>query len=189
MNMIRGLILFAAGAALASTAGWMAVPRLLYRQQSQPVAFSHKVHNEKGGMACNDCHSLREDGSFAGIPKVAKCAECHSAPMGETKAEAEFVANYVTPNREPQWLVYARQPDNAWFPHGAHLKRANLACEKCHGGQGKSDKLPLFEVNRISGYSRDVMGRAGNNSGMRMDSCLRCHEQRGLRHACLDCHK
>ena len=189
MNMIRGLILFAAGVALASTVGWMGGSRLLYRQQSQPVAFSHKVHNEKGGMACTDCHSLRADGSFAGIPTIAKCAECHSAQMGETKAEAEFIARYVTPNVEPQWLVYARQPDNAWFPHGAHLKRAKIACEQCHGGQGKSGKLPLFEVNRISGYSRDVMGRPGKNTGMRMDNCVHCHEQRGLRHACLDCHK
>ena len=187
--MIRGLILFAAGAALASTAGWVGLPRLLYRQQSQPVAFSHKVHSEKGAMACADCHSLRSDGSFAGIPGVAKCAECHSAPMGETKAEAAFVADYVTPNREPQWLSYARQPDNAWFPHGVHLKRAKLTCEQCHGGQGKSDKLPLFEVNRISGYSRDVMGWPGKSTGMRMDNCIHCHEQHGLHQTCLDCHK
>lgn len=188
MEMIRGLVLFAAGAALASTVGWMGGSRLLYRQLTQPVAFSHRVHNEKGGMACTDCHSLRADGSFAGIPTIAKCAECHTAPMGETKAEAEFIASYVTPNREPDWLAYARQPDNAWFPHGAHLNRAKIACEQCHDGQGKSDKLPLFEVNRISGYSRDVMGRPGK-SGMRMDNCIQCHEQRGLRHACLDCHK
>ena len=35
------------------------------------------------------------DGSFAGIPPVSKCAECHSAPMGETKAEAAFVAEPI----------------------------------------------------------------------------------------------
>jgi len=185
---MRGLIVFAAGAILASTAGWMGSSRWLYRPQAQPVAFSHKVHNEKAGMACTDCHVTRTDGSFAGVPTVAKCAECHSAQMGDTKAEAEFIAKYVTPNREPEWLVYARQPDNAFFPHGAHLTRAKLACEHCHGGQGKSDKLPLYEVNRISGYSREVMGRPGHE-GMRMDRCVRCHEQRGLRHACLDCHK
>lgn len=186
--MLRSLILFVAGAALSSTAGWMLMPRLLYRHEVQPVNFSHEVHAGKGGMQCTDCHALREDGSFAGIPRLAKCAECHSAPIGQTKAEAEFVQNYVTPNREPQWLAYARQPDNAWFPHGAHIQRAKLACEQCHGSHGKSDKLPLVEVNRISGYSRDVMGRPGR-AGMRMDNCIDCHERRGLHHACLDCHK
>lgn len=186
--MLRNLILIAAGAALSSTAGWMMMPRLLYRQAAQPVNFSHQVHAEKGGMQCTDCHALRADGSFTGIPIIAKCAECHAAAMGQTKAEAEFVRDYVTPNREPQWLAYMRQPDNAWFPHGVHIQRGKLGCEQCHGGQGKSDKLPLAEVNRISGYSRDVMGRPGH-AGMRMDACIGCHERRGMHHACLDCHK
>jgi hypothetical protein len=186
---MRGLVLFAVGAAVSSTAGWTLFPKLLYKQVSQPVAFSHKVHADKAGMQCNDCHSLREDGSFSGIPKIAKCAECHAAAMGDTPAEAALVRDYVTPNREVPWLVYARQPDNAWFPHAQHLKRAKLDCATCHGGQGKSDKLPLFEVNRISGYSRDVMGRPGRNSGMRMDDCVQCHQQHGLLYACLDCHR
>jgi len=47
----------------------------------------------------------------------------------------------------------------------------------------------LFEVNRISGYSRDVMGRPGKSTGMRMDNCIGCHEQHGLHQTCLDCHK
>jgi hypothetical protein len=152
------------------------------------VAFSHKVHADKAGLGCTDCHILRDDGSFAGIPQLAKCGECHAAPVGETKAEAAFVRDYVTPEREVPWLVYARQPDNAWFSHAAHVTRAKLACERCHGAQGTSDKLPLLEVNRISGYSRDVMGRPGK-AGMRMDDCIQCHRERGLRHACLDCHK
>jgi hypothetical protein len=187
--MIRSLILFLAGAAIASTAGWMLTPRLLYKQAAQPVAFSHKIHADKAGLGCADCHALREDGSFSGIPKTAKCGECHSAPMGDTKEEAAFVKDYVTPNREVAWLVYARQPDNAWFPHAAHINGAKLACDDCHAGQGKSDKLPLYQVNRISGYSRDVMGLPGKG-GMRMDDCVRCHRARGLgKYACLDCHK
>ena len=187
--MTRGLIIFVAGAALSSAAGWSLLPRLLYRQTSQPVAFSHKIHSEKGGMQCADCHSLRADGSFAGIPNLAKCAECHVAPMGQSAAEAAFVRDYVTPSREVQWLVYARQPDNAWFPHAPHLKRAKFDCNRCHAGQGSSDILPVFEVNRISGYSRDVMGRPGRATGMRMDDCIECHRKSGLKHACLDCHR
>jgi hypothetical protein len=69
-----------------------------------------------------------------------------------------------------------------------HIQRGKLRCEQCHDGQGKSDKLPLAEVNRISGYSRDVMGRPGR-PGMRMDNCIGCHERGGRHYACLDCHK
>jgi hypothetical protein len=186
--MIRSLILLLVGATIASTTGWILTPKLLYKDATQPVAFSHKVHADKAGVGCPDCHMLRADGSFSGIPTTAKCGECHSAPMGDTKAEAAFVKDYVTPNREVAWLSYAQEPDNAWFPHAPHLNRAKLACARCHGGQGASDTPPLYQVNRISGYSRDVMGRPGK-TGMRMDDCVRCHHEHGLKHACLDCHK
>lgn len=187
--MMRSVLFFAGGVLLTAIPGWLAFPNLLYKRVPQPVAFNHQTHTGKGGMGCTDCHSTREDGSFAGVPALAQCATCHAAPMGATKAEKDFIDNYVTPAREPAWQVYWRQPDNAWFPHAAHVTRAKLACEKCHGDHGKSTTLPLFEVNRVSGYSREVMGRKGRSAGMRMDNCIQCHHEHGLNHSCLDCHR
>jgi len=108
--------------------------------------------------------------------------------MGTTAAEKRFIDQYVTPNREPQWKSYAGQPENVYFPHVTHVKTAKLACARCHGDQGSTNALPLYQVDRISGYSRDIWGSKGR-PGMTMNDCVGCHEERKLEHSCLDCHK
>jgi menaquinone reductase, multiheme cytochrome c subunit len=194
--MKRGIVFFATGFLAALAVGWVAAPKGIYRTETQPLAFNHKVHTgEKGGMKCDDCHTLRADGTFAGIPKLATCAGCHADAIGDTKAERAFVDTYVKNNREPQWKVYWRQPENAWFPHASHVKAGGLKCERCHGDHGQSVRLPEYRVNVITGYSQDVMGRLSGRanlvrvSGMRMDDCVACHHQNKLEHSCLDCHK
>ncbi|MGD0499247.1 MAG: menaquinone reductase multiheme cytochrome c subunit QrcA [Bryobacteraceae bacterium] len=196
---IRGSIWFLAGILAALGAGWIGFPRAIYKTQPQPVDFSHKIHAEKAGLQCEDCHAFRGDGTYAGIPTLDKCAGCHTAPMGTTQAEKNFIDQYVTPNREPQWASNARQPENVYFPHAAHVKLAKLECKRCHGGQGASDKLRPRLEDRINGYSRDILpvesvfpSRRGQGSAaprMKMDDCVACHRQHGLEHSCLDCHK
>jgi len=74
-------------------------------------------------------------------------------------------------------------------PPATHtVKRGALKCEQCHGNLGATDKLPLFQQDRISGYSRDIWG-AGGRPGMTMDDCVACHRQRRLESSCMDCHK
>ena len=190
-------VAFAAGLAPALAVGWFGFPRLLYKQAEQPLSFSHKVHTgEKGGMACADCHSLGPDGRFTGIPRLEKCAGCHSAPVGTTAAEKKFVDDYVAKGREVDWLVYARQPDNVYFSHAVHLSgKDKVACERCHGPHGTTDTLRAWQVNRISGYSRDIWGpniaRIGRRpwEGMTMNDCIQCHEKQGRDSSCLACHK
>jgi len=177
---MRGTILFLAGLTAALGAGWIAFPKVLYRHSPQPVDFSHKVHAEKAGQKCEDCHAFRDDGSFAGIPSLEKCSGCHAAAMGTTAAEKNFIEHYVTPNREPEWQDYAQQPENVWFSHATHVKRASMKCETCHGSIGSAGTLPAYRVDPVSGYSRDVMS---------MDACVNCHWQKGTEHSCLDCHK
>jgi len=179
---MKSLIPFLVGALVALGAGWAGFPRAIDKATAQPVDFSHKVHADKAGSKCEDCHALREDGTYAGAPALDKCAGCHAAPMGTTAAEKAFIDQYVTPNREPEWKRYAAQPENVFFSHAAHLKRANVKCEKCHGNIGESDKLPPHYADRISGYSRQTM---------RMDTCIECHHQNNVanEHSCMDCHK
>ena len=179
----RGAFPFWVGAAIALAAGWIAFPRVLYQSRPQPVDFSHRVHVESGGAKCADCHQLRADGSFTGIPPLAKCLECHSVAMGSTAAEKRFLDQYATPQREIAWAVYARQPENVYFSHATHLKLAGLSCESCHGDHGRTAMLPRFAEDRITGYSREVWQR------MKMDDCVACHRARGLENSCLDCHK
>ena len=88
--------------------GWVAFPRVLYMQKHQPLDFLHKTHAEKSGLAdCNECHTVRDDGTFAGLPAMEKCAGCHSEKVGESKAEATLVDSYITPGHETPWLVYS----------------------------------------------------------------------------------
>lgn len=169
-----------AGALAALGAGWAGFPRVIDKQTAQPVDFSHKAHADKAGSKCEDCHVLRDDGTFAGAPTLDKCAGCHAAPMGTTAAEKAFIDQYVTPNREPEWRSYAAQPENVFFSHAAHMKRAKLKCEKCHGEIGSSDKLPAHFADRISGYSRQTMW---------MDVCEGCHAENKFVTSCMDCHK
>jgi len=186
---MRALVPFAAGVAVALAAGWIAFPRIIYRSRPQPVNFSHKVHAEKAGAACQDCHGLRPDGSFAGIPTLDKCSSCHAAPMGTTLAEKNFIDHYVTPNREPQWYSYARQPENVYFSHATHLKLAGLKCEACHGLEGATDSLRPYQQDRISGYSRDILPVSLRHGTGSMDGCIDCHRQKKLKQSCLECHQ
>ena len=133
-----------AGVLAALGAGWAGFPYAIYQSRPQPVDFSHKVHAEKAGAKCEDCHAFRDDGTFAGIPTLDKCAGCHAAAMGTTAAEKNFIEQYVTPKREPEWASYARQPENVYFSHAAHVKLGNVKCEQCHGAQGAGDNLPAL---------------------------------------------
>ncbi len=194
---LRSIGAFAAGMAVALFAGWQAFPRLLYRTERQPLVFSHKVHIEKAGSTCEDCHSIAASGAFSGIPRVEKCAGCHAAPMTSSADEKILIDRYIAQNREVPWLVYARQPDNVHFSHATHIKLAKLTCERCHGPHGKTDALRPYQQNRISGYSRDIWGSSiarisfapQEHPGMKMDDCASCHRARGVKTSCVACHR
>jgi len=192
----KGLILFGGGFAAMILIGWFAFPAILYQKTEQPIQFSHKIHTgETVGMTCEDCHSFRADGTFAGVPTLDKCATCHSSQVGESPEEKILVEEYIAKDKSIPWLVYARQPQNAYFAHVQHVKLAEIPCERCHGPVGSSDRLPPFEQNRISGYSRAIWGpnisgiKSHEWEGMKMDDCSRCHMERGVQESCLNCHK
>ncbi len=192
----RSLLTFGAGMAVACVIGWFVFPRALYRKIDQPIQFSHKVHTgEKAGLPCEECHALGPDGRFSGIPRLEKCAACHSEAQGTTADERHLVEEHVRQGREVAWRVYARQPENVHFPHAPHLRLAGLKCERCHGPHGTTDTLRPFEQNRVSGYSRDVWGRSMTRlgraewEGMKMDDCSDCHHHHAVKESCLTCHK
>jgi menaquinone reductase, multiheme cytochrome c subunit len=193
----KGLIIFVLGLAAALSAGWLAFPKLLYEARQQPLNFSHKVHAEKAGSACDDCHAIGGDGRFAGIPTLESCAACHAEAQSDSADEKRLVEEYVKPGKEIPWLVYSRQPDNVYFSHATHVKVAKLTCQRCHGDQGKSDRLRPYEQNRISTYSRDIWGYSISRLGpdnperpaMKMDDCVACHREKGVDTSCIACHK
>ena len=176
----RGAAAFLFGFVLALAAGWAGLPAVLYTRTDQPAQFNHRIHTHKGGSQCQDCHALRDDGSFVGIPASDQCATCHSDALGSTASERQVIDKYLKPGKPIPWLVYSRQPMNARFSHAVHVKLGKLACETCHGNHGASERLVAFEENRVSGYGRTVM---------KMSTCERCHAERGVKTGCLGCHQ
>ena len=198
---MRRSVFFFAGVLAALGAGWAGFPRVIYHSRPQPVDFSHKVHADKAGAKCEDCHAFRDDGTFAGIPTLDKCAGCHAAPMGTTAAEKNFIDEYVTPRRNRSGWPTRGSRKTCTFSHITHVKRAQLKCVECHGNEGSTDHLRPFEQDRVSGYSRDIWRWQGR-PGMKMDDCVNCHRRgaaESMRHpggtpragerSCLDCHK
>ncbi|MGA2964766.1 MAG: menaquinone reductase multiheme cytochrome c subunit QrcA [Terriglobales bacterium] len=196
MSKVRNALVPGLGLAVALLAGWVAFPRVLYVQRKQPLQFRHKTHAEKSGVTqCGDCHAFRDDGSYAGLPHAETCAACHSDRIGTSKDEAILVDKYIKPGQEVPWLVYSRQPANVWFSHAIHLRRAALACAECHATYGESDEARIYQVNRISGYSRDIWGhsmsrlRRAPGDGMKMSDCEDCHRRHKIEVGCLGCHE
>jgi hypothetical protein len=205
-----GLAYFVGGLAAALVIGWVLFPMVLYSKDEQPVNFSHAIHTDPDivdviegdteAEKCSFCHSFRDDGSFTGIPNLATCMECHDdpeSPLGETDEEKKFLEEFVANLKEIPWYQYSEQPDCVYFSHIPHVKNGELACRTCHGDHSKTDILPLYEKNRISGYSINIWGK--NISGyktntwdrMKMDDCAECHTKNNHEenNDCFVCHK
>jgi hypothetical protein len=201
-------IFFVGGMIPALIVGWIIFPMLLYSQEPQPMNFNHALHTdpdigiegETEVERCQYCHTFREDGTFAGIPRLATCLDCHDdpeSPMGDSPEEVAFLTQYVAQEKEIPWLSYYRQPDCVYFSHIAHVKMGNMDCRTCHGDHGQSEQMPAYKKNRLTGYSIDIWGRniAGYKVNtwdrMKMDDCAECHTKTGHEenNACFVCHK
>lgn len=197
------ILFFIIGLVASLIVGWVVFPKLLYSQKEQPFDFNHELHNGMVDNGCASCHFFREDGSFAGVPKLAQCRDCHEEVQGGTEDEAIFVNEYVAKNREVPWRIYSEQPPCVFFSHAAHVKMGGMDCVTCHGPIGQSTTLKPYEENRITGYSRDIWGKniAGLKHNtwdrMKMDDCSECHVNLGVNQtsvqtgkgACFVCHK
>ncbi len=197
------ILFFVIGLFLSLIMGWIIFPKLLYSKKKQPIDFNHVVHNDAVDEGCESCHFFRDDGSFAGVPRLEQCVDCHEEAQGETADEIKFVEEYVAKDKEVPWLIYSRQPDCVFFSHAAHVIKAEINCAVCHGHIGESEHLKVYEQNRITGVSRDIWGRniAGIKKNtwdrMKMDDCAKCHKEAGKKEdsvqtrkdACFVCHK
>ena len=106
-------------------------------------------------------------------------------------------------NKEVPWLIYSKQPDCVFFSHAAHVEKAKMSCEVCHGHIGESTESEVYEENKITGYSRKIWGKniAGikreTSDRMKMDDCSECHQKNNVNQAsvqtekggCFVCHK
>lgn len=189
------ILFFIVGFVASLIVGWVIFPKLLYSQKQQPVAFNHELHMELVDEGCQSCHFFREDGSYSGVPTLYQCIDCHEDVQGGSEEEEYFVTEYVWKEREVPWLIYSKQPPCVFFSHAAHVEKGGMECVTCHGHIGESEELPVYEENRITGYSRDIWGRnmAGfkRNSWdrMKMDDCAACHKENDVSQGSVQTHR
>ncbi len=198
---VCGAAPFLIGVAVALAFGWWVFPGLLFSKQSQPFFFSHAIHKEQ--KACADCHTLREDGSFGGFPKLETCMECHQdslltaepdanatpAEVAAYKAEKTFVEEYVIPGKEVPWVAHQKQPDNVFFSHSAHFQK----CYTCHltmkgrlnlGTPADPEKLcmtchpSLAELDKNIPVQKNML-TGYSSTTKKMWECEKCHANPG----------
>jgi len=106
---------------------------------TQPVPFSHDHHFAGLGIDCRYCHTSVETSSFAGIPPISTCMNCHK----EIWTNAEL----LEPIREAwrtgvpvEWERVHDLADFVYFNHSIHVAKG-IGCETCHG---RVDRMPLM---------------------------------------------
>lgn len=101
-------------------------------------------------------------------PVEEKCMQCHATIKAESPAIVKLAAYYKEGKPVP-WVPVYRLPDYVFFSHQAHFKKAEIACETCHG--------PVSE--------REVVTQ---EKSIAMIVCMDCHKTRGASLNCRFCH-
>jgi hypothetical protein len=135
----------------------------------QPIAFSHEIHVGKLNLQCLFCHETADKSTFAGVPSMKKCMDCHVAVKTET-AGVQKLTEYWN-NKEPiPWnrVHSIRIRKHVYFSHKRHVAKG-VACEQCHG-----QLAAMAKVRQVS--------------SLKMGWCVSCHTENNAPTDCLICH-
>ena len=140
---------------------------------NQPIEFSHKKHKDQG-VECETCHIYIREQSFAGIPKLETCLDCHESALTKS-AEEEKIRSFAKKGMRLEWERVYRLPQHVYFSHRRHVVLANLECKDCHGPIDDTTKPPLKPLKTLM-----------------MNDCIDCHKKSKVGNVstdCIDCHK
>jgi hypothetical protein len=165
-RILRAALLAAALAARAALAQ-QAQETLPLEPPEQPIPFSHRVH-AKLGLACPDCHGMKDPGFAAGYPAEEKCMLCHQSVKADSPPITKL-AQYAAAGKSIPWVKIYKVPTYVYFSHAFHHLDAKIGCEACHGSVAE----------------RDALGKEKHTS---MASCMACHDQMGASNECNLCH-
>ncbi len=135
----------------------------------QPIAFNHAKHIENG-LQCTDCHAGVATEIHATLPGLDTCMNCHQAALTQSPEEAKIRA-LAAAGKDVAWQQLTQMPPHVFFSHRRHVTVAKLACDQCHGPVEKSTAPPPRALRTIT-----------------MNTCLSCHQQKGVDADCDDCH-
>ena len=175
-TLCLAILVIAAGVAAAVT-WWPRAPRGTL-PDSVPASWDafrtspgHRVHVDKGGVECRDCHDVEHEG-FKN-PGTAMCRKCHAkeTTLGHHGGTAELATDCTTchvfaPDKQPEACIDCHRDT-----HGksqAVTTHATADCMKCH--------------------------RLHESPSTVTTACAECHEERAPAHAaaadatCSSCH-
>lgn len=137
--------------------------------QTQPIAFSHKLHVSAAKLQCTDCHSLPDKfGDPVGIPDAPRCLECHALAPDQQALIASL--NESAEKKQPiPWVRVFTLKNFVFFDHRFHLQNG-ATCEQCHG--------PISTEDAVT----DQLGTT------KMTFCQPCHVKSGAATGCTTCH-
>ncbi len=135
----------------------------------QPIAFNHAKHIENG-LQCTDCHAGAQSEIHATLPGLDTCMNCHQAALTQSREEAKL-RELAAAGKDVAWKPLTQMPPHVFFSHRRHVAVAKLACSECHGAMEKATTPPWRALRTIT-----------------MDTCLSCHQQKGVDADCNDCH-
>lgn len=142
--------------------------------QEQPIAFPHTQHVTNAGLDCEYCHRTVEDESFAGMPALELCMDCHTAIQPEGNEEIQTLVEHFENGEPVNWERVHQMPDHVQFVHSAHINYG-FECAECHGDVGApEDEGGINYVEQV----RDL----------RMGDCIDCHQEHGAPTDCSVCH-
>lgn len=177
-NLVRAVlmapVIIVVGLTLYAELNWNGYWRFL--PAPQPIPFNHKLHVDRG-IDCQYCHRGSEKGTFAGVPSVTDCYQCHQGATGEGSFGEEvnqrpdvqvLIQEYVEQRRDIEWFKYYDMPEHVRFSHKAHIN-AGLECTACHGEVETMEKIVMKQ--------KPTMGW-----------CVSCHRVEGAPQDCTTCH-
>jgi hypothetical protein len=135
----------------------------------QPISFNHKKHVEQG-LECDTCHRYFKTQTFAGMPDIAICLECHKEPMTKSPEE-EKIRLFAQKKEEISWRRIYEEPDHVFYSHRRHVVLGKLQCQTCHGDIAQSERPPSKPWVKMT-----------------MNWCMNCHTKNKVVNDCLACH-
>ena len=136
---------------------------------TQPIEFSHKIHIEKGEIACEFCHIYARRSINSGAPVMDACFGCHRVIAGsdeDPQKALEFqnaikkLLEYKPKGESIPWKKIHDVPDFVHFSHKRHIQ-AGFDCTECHG-----------EINQ-----HDVLSTETMITDLSMGWCMKCHTE------------
>jgi mono/diheme cytochrome c family protein len=162
---------------------------------TQPIAFSHAVHNCQNEIDCQYCHSSASKSKHAGIPSANVCMNCHKGiKKGTVTGEGEIAKIYEAIGFDPAtgtykadyvekpivWNKVNNLPDHVYFNHSTHVAIGKVDCKNCHGPQQMYTVGHVPTAEEINSQE-DVVGLVKlQKRPFTMGWCLECHNKKEI---------